>query len=1496
MSTTYVKNYDIGQIRLDAPHSHFIYELPLLSFCDIQHAINLSLVYQSKMSDNPFYIANGYKLSFQKRIIPSGTTIKLEEGNGTLVNCNRFGNSFTLCDDSKRIIRYVDTKYVLENPDYSREVYNSSGNIEALYDKYDYTTPYMTFEYTSGKMIRATYRTSKVVDLAYTNNKLSSITYSYNGTVICTSTITYTTDLIKVAHYSGVDYHIGFELGNFTAYSTDSVGAYSSNYSHKVLCISKSDKYMINKYIGSKLIDQNSYCFARYTDSTESKFDILETINRHGIRRRVQYENEKPKYSYEVFAVSGSTIPDITFSEGKYVGIVSMYNNDETSGKQVYDDGQAPSSTSGSNSFVFNTESLDSANPYIVLSGWVKTGTEGTTCQVSVNNSGSDNASLVSETFSVDNLPKDRWIYFTHQFEFTGNVLNASVSAASGDISATDFRLSYKTLSTESLATMSLAEEGPIVLDISDMLAKNANIGNNAKSHFTNKDDVLIDASGNNIPFASVTFKNGSTIINESVCANDVIKFKINAMKGLNTSEFYYNDLQGVITDVDSINVEYNGITQSLDNFDVGKRQFTDTKSYLRKISVGASTVTVTNVKNEPYREDDVKILNINLDVTSSTVNEITTTYRRNLKGFEIRKQVGSIMDVYTTYDADITKVLTYKDEFQITTTYTTDDVWGVVTNEVCNGKGVLDDYDGDMQNILSKSFTKTNATPKVHNYTYAGGNLSTLTNDSLHYGFTYITGDLTGISKCDTIIENHSYSNNDKTVTSSYPSSSNPVYTLTKNTDNYGRLVNIEGIVANTHDVNPHFEIDPDANTLEHKTAGIDNGSGMLSTSQDLIAGKTRKFGYEYNKLTASATYDTETGVCLTQEAFSYDEAGRAVGSVFSRGYDSVEDSIEYKTDPDDVDMDNRVQTHSYKVDSVEKCKTTLQYDSYNRLSTKKHEINGLNYYNNLGYYKSRVSSSSLRTGLASGTIHDVAYLYDSHSRMTSELDSQDMTYRFTYSYDGFGQLIRENNKAINKSIVYSYDNIGNITSAKYYAYTENSTVSGDYTEDVYTYDTTHKDRLASFNGKAIAYDALGCPTSYDGWTMTWTRGRLTSMTKTENGCLHSIYYSYDAEGRRIGKNHVANLIVGSNSSFMYSHGTRYEYDLNGRLIMEIRTEQDSTAAITMSKTVYIYDDRGVVGMVYTANGVSSTYYFDKNIKGDVIGIIDENGTVIVKYGYDSWGNFSVLSSTNSTISGANSIRYRSYYLDSETGFYCLGARFYNPKWRRFISPDNIAYANMSAASGLNLYAYCVNNPVMYIDHAGTFAYTFWSGDEGYDPDEELYKSFGGGGGSSYYGGHYGGYYGAGLSNYGVSLSSNALIYSPAMISTSYFKPSSIDWAGIGNSLMDCYIKIVKWKINGVIQRTVVSAGVSVAALAIPVAFAFTPLILLIDKNNNDNNKKNDIKASPEAVADGTGNMVSSVTNSSYQSSGRTSYDMGGRLVGKMFDEEGLKMFDFFE
>ena len=99
-----------------------------------------------------------------------------------------------------------------------------------------------------------------------------------------------------------------------------------------------------------------------------------------------------------------------------------------------------------------------------------------------------------------------------------------------------------------------------------------------------------------------------------------------------------------------------------------------------------------------------------------------------------------------------------------------------------------------------------------------------------------------------------------------------------------------------------------------------------------------------------------------------------------------------------------------------------------------------------------------------------------------------------------------------------------------------------------------------------------------------------------------------------------------------------------------------------------------------------------------------------MVQYNYDAWGNHKVVDAngneiTDSThIGNLNPFRYRSYYFDVETGLYYLQTRYYDPEGGRFISQDSIEYANPEVLNGINLYAYCSNNPVMGSDPNGNF------------------------------------------------------------------------------------------------------------------------------------------------------------------------------------------------
>ena len=104
----------------------------------------------------------------------------------------------------------------------------------------------------------------------------------------------------------------------------------------------------------------------------------------------------------------------------------------------------------------------------------------------------------------------------------------------------------------------------------------------------------------------------------------------------------------------------------------------------------------------------------------------------------------------------------------------------------------------------------------------------------------------------------------------------------------------------------------------------------------------------------------------------------------------------------------------------------------------------------------------------------------------------------------------------------------------------------------------------------------------------------------------------------------------------------------------------------------------------------------------------------MVVQYWYDAWGNHKVVSANGTTITSSthignvNPFRYRGYYYDTETGLYFLQTRYYDPEVGRFLNRDSVSYAAPEKIDGLNLYAYCLNNPVEYVDPTGHIVISF--------------------------------------------------------------------------------------------------------------------------------------------------------------------------------------------
>lgn len=202
---------------------------------------------------------------------------------------------------------------------------------------------------------------------------------------------------------------------------------------------------------------------------------------------------------------------------------------------------------------------------------------------------------------------------------------------------------------------------------------------------------------------------------------------------------------------------------------------------------------------------------------------------------------------------------------------------------------------------------------------------------------------------------------------------------------------------------------------------------------------------------------------------------------------------------------------------------------------------------------------------------------------------------------------------------------------------------------------------------------------------SMTWKNGRqLATLTNGDT----SISYGYDSGSVRTTKT---------------VNGVKYTYAyLNGQLMYETRGD---------AKFYYSYDANGIlynVRYTLTDGDTEYSYYYTHNSRGDIVGIYNGAGELKAHYEYDAWGNVISITDNNGNaitspnhIGNLNPFRYRGYYQDTETGLYYLMSRYYDAVTHRFINADGYFQSGGSILDA-NTFAYCKNNPIMYMDKYG--------------------------------------------------------------------------------------------------------------------------------------------------------------------------------------------------
>ncbi len=509
------------------------------------------------------------------------------------------------------------------------------------------------------------------------------------------------------------------------------------------------------------------------------------------------------------------------------------------------------------------------------------------------------------------------------------------------------------------------------------------------------------------------------------------------------------------------------------------------------------------------------------------------------------------------------------------------------------------------------------------------------------------------------------------------------------------------------------------------------------LPSSFTYINGKVES--YTYN---ADGSMKTKINRNELTTAYVYDIHGR----LMSRNTGSQTISYTYDNNSNQLTMTDSTGT------------TTRTYDELNRTTTKNVPSIGMNTY--VYDITTNVVAGNIKETSTDAKGNNVEKVYDMIGRLASVISADGTT---TYTYDGNGNRISmEYPNGVKEEYTYYEDNLlktlvnkkadGSIIDSYTYTYdaAHNQTSKTDAKGTTsYTYDSLNRlEKVVEPDGKTTTYtfDKAGnrlteavavaeTVTAMTNYTYDEQNRLTTTVTVKGNGVSEKLTYNYDDNGNMISKFKVKlNLaepnLVGTFNIFKAGESedssvSFYEYDELNQLVKTTEGNKKISYAYNgegyrVQKSIngqvsnYLYEGDKVVletngtgaqtaANIYGTNLVSrtadsETAYYLYNGHADVVALLSTTGSTLASYYYDAFGN-----ATEKTGTASNPYRYAGYRYDEETDVYYLNARYYDAKIARFMTEDTYT-GQMNDPLSLNLYTYCHNEPMMYVDPTGHY------------------------------------------------------------------------------------------------------------------------------------------------------------------------------------------------